>query len=74
MGKVPRLTTDEQRLRPGSSEVERLSVNVAKFSSSFGWRAEFSGASGFELGLQKTIAWFSDEANLSRYKVARYNV
>jgi len=74
MGKSPRLTTDEQRLRPGSSEVERLSVNVAKFSSSFGWRAEFSGASGFELGLRKTIAWFSDEANLSRYKVARYNV
>ena len=74
MGKNVRLTIDEQRLRPGSSEVERLSVNVDKFSASFGWQAEFPGASGLEIGLQKTIAWFSNEANLARYKVARYNV
>jgi len=74
MGKSAHLTVDEQRLRPGSSEVERLCVNVDKFSATFDWRAEFSKASGLELGLRKTIAWFSDETNLARYKVARYNV
>ena len=37
-----------------------------------GWSPDYGGGEGFERGLQQTIDWFSDPANLARYKADRY--
>jgi NAD dependent epimerase/dehydratase len=66
--------TDEQRLRPEKSEVERLWASNAKAETLLGWRPEFAGQEGFKRGLARTIDWFVDPANLARYKADRYNI
>ena len=33
---------------------------------------EYGGGEGFRRGLQATVDWFSDPANLARYKTDRY--
>lgn len=65
--------TDQERLRPNASEVERLSVNSEKFCSRFGWKPEFGGHEGLRRGLQKTVEWFIESGNLHWYKPEQYN-
>jgi dTDP-glucose 4,6-dehydratase len=65
---------DEDRLRPANSEVERLWASNSKAAQLFGWSPKYSGVSGLRLGLEKTISWFSDPANLVKYKADRYNI
>jgi dTDP-glucose 4,6-dehydratase len=65
--------SDQGRLRPNTSEVERLSVNSEKFQSRFGWNPEFGGQAGLRRGLQKTVEWFVESGNLARYKPEQYN-
>lgn len=74
MGAQITVATDEQRLRPVNSEVERLWADNSKARELFGWRPEFGGREGLRCGLQKTIAWFVDESNLARYKTGVYNI
>ena len=74
MGAEVETETDEFRVRPESSEVERLWANNAKAARIFGWRPEFAGRRGFRRGLASTAAWFTDPVNLARYKPAAYNV
>ena len=62
--------TDPQRLRPGGSEVFRLLGDNSLITSLTDWRPRHS----LEDGLQKTIEWFSDPANLCKYKSGIYNV
>lgn len=62
--------TDPQRLRPSGSEVFRLLGDNSLITSLTGWRPKFN----IEQGLKKTIAWFSDEDNLKKYKSGIYNV
>ena len=64
------LVTDEERLRPTASEVERLLADNRLMSELTGWTPSIS----LEAGLARTVAWFSEPANLQRYKVDIYNV
>ena len=65
-----RIATDEQRLRPEKSEVERLLSDPTLMHTLTGWHAEVS----LDEGLERTIAWFADKANLARYKSDIYNL
>ncbi len=65
--------SDQGRIRPNTSEVERLSVNSEKFQRKFGWKPEFGGETGLHRGLQKTIEWFVEPGNLAQYKSKQYN-
>lgn len=64
---------DSQRIRPLSSEVERLFAGTEKASRLIGWKPSYSSESGFIKGLENTVEWFSNEANLAKYKYLRYN-
>ncbi|HEY8119598.1 MAG TPA: NAD-dependent 4,6-dehydratase LegB [Methylophilaceae bacterium] len=66
------ITTDEQRLRPENSEVERLWAANAKARQVFDWEPAYGGKAGLRRGLAETVEWFS--ANLGRYKANIYNV
>ncbi|MDT0126210.1 NAD-dependent 4,6-dehydratase LegB [Paenibacillus sp. RRE4] len=68
------IETDEDRLRPEKSEVERLWCNNQKAKDLLGWQPMFGQKEGFRRGLQATINWFTDEDNLSRYKAEVYNL
>ena len=60
--------TDQVRVRPSKSEVERLWADNMKARDLCGWEPEYSGVDGFRRGLSETIAWFSNEDNLRMYK------
>jgi len=66
--------SDEQRLRPAHSEVERLWADNSKASALMGWRPQYGGLQGLRKGLTETIDWFTEPANLSAYKPDIYNV
>lgn len=74
MGKNVEIETDEVRLRPKKSEVERLWADNTKAFTLFGWTPKFSGREGLKKGISETVEWFSEVENLSRYKVDIYNV
>ncbi|MCB0499459.1 MAG: NAD-dependent 4,6-dehydratase LegB [Cyclobacteriaceae bacterium] len=65
-----KIYTDEARLRPERSEVERLWGSNKKITNLTGWSVETS----LDEGLKKTIAWFSEPSNLSGYKTDVYNI
>lgn len=68
------IETDDQRMRPANSEVERLVCDNSKARELLGWQPRFAGLEGLSRGLTETIAWFSDPANLARYKTEIYNL
>jgi NAD dependent epimerase/dehydratase len=72
MGSDAAIVAEDQRLRPAASEVERLFADSGLMRSLTGWTPEYGGGEGFRRGLSETIAWFSDPANLARYKTDRY--
>jgi NAD dependent epimerase/dehydratase len=74
MGVDIEVVTEDQRLRPDKSEVERLWADNGKVARLTGWTPEFAGIDGFKRGLTETIAWFSDPANFRRYKAHEYNI
>jgi dTDP-glucose 4,6-dehydratase len=74
MGAEIAIATDEQRLRPEKSEVERLWASNAKAKQLLDWAPHYAGLEGFRRGLSETIAWFREPANLARYKFERYNI
>jgi NAD dependent epimerase/dehydratase len=60
---------DDQRLRPEKSEVNRLWCNNSKINKLTQFLPEYT----IEQGLRKTVAWFSNPANLKKYKHYIYN-
>ena len=68
------IITDEVRLRPENSEVERLWADNAKAKHLLGWQPSHSGRDGFKRGLAKTAEWFSQADNLRSYKADIYNL
>ena len=68
-----RIETDDARIRPDKSEVERLWADNAKALKLLGWSPRYSGRDGLRQGLTKTIAWFREPINLRRYKL-QYNL
>jgi NAD dependent epimerase/dehydratase len=74
MGHDITFTSDEQRLRPAGSEVERLWADNSLARQLTGWEPVYGGIGGLRRGLAETIAWFSEPANLRRYKAGVYNI
>jgi NAD dependent epimerase/dehydratase len=74
MGKNIQFELDEERVRPEKSEVERLFASYQKAKNTMGWEPLYGGEEGFKKGLAKTIEWFLDKENLSKYKTDRYNI
>lgn len=74
MGRPLAIETDEQRLRPEKSEVERLFSDMRKVQAITPWRPAFGGLEGFRRGIAKTIDWFTKPENLRGYKHDIYNV
>lgn len=74
MAREVQIICDNDRLRPDGSEVERLWANNQKARDLVGWTPNYAGRDGFSRGLDETIAWFSDPANLARYKSNIYNI
>lgn len=74
MGAEIEIETDETRLRPKDSEVERLWADNAKAKRLFGWEPAYGGRDGFRRGIAETAAWFADPKNLAAYKADRYNI
>jgi dTDP-glucose 4,6-dehydratase len=68
------IRTDEARLRPMGSEVERLWSSNTKATELTGWRPLYGSGDGFRRGLGETAAWFSNPENLRMYKTEAYNL
>lgn len=74
MGVDIEIETDDVRIRPEKSEVERLWADNSKAKALLGWEPKYGGKEGFKRGLKETIEWFTDERNLSQYKADVYNI
>jgi NAD dependent epimerase/dehydratase len=68
------IVTDEARLRPEKSEVERLWADNAKAGRLFGWQPAYGGREGLRRGLAETAEWFVQAENLRGYKAGIYNL
>lgn len=68
MGREVRIASDEQRVRPAKSEVERLLSDPGKMNALTGWSAKVS----LNDGLARTIEWMKESRSL--YKSGIYNV
>jgi dTDP-glucose 4,6-dehydratase len=68
------IVTDEARLRPENSEVERLWADNTKAKRLFGWQPSYGGREGFKRGLAETADWFAHSGKLMGYKADVYNV
>ena len=68
IGTEVEIRSDEQRIRPDKSEVERLFCNNSKILANTLWTPAYT----LESGLNETIAWIKN--NLSYFKTDIYNV
>lgn len=74
MGKEIEIVTDDVRLRPSKSEVERLFASNVKARKVMGWSPVYGELDGFMRGLKITADWFTDPDNLRDYKAGIYSV
>ena len=70
MGSDVTFVPEMQRMRPEKSEVFRLWCDNKLVHELTGFKPEFS----LEQGLRKTVEWFLNPQNLSKYKTNLYNV
>lgn len=69
-GSKATITTDDQRIRPAASEVERLMGDTTLLSSLTGWTPGIT----LDEGLARTVEWFKRDGTLAMYKSGIYNV
>ena len=74
MGVTLEIETDDIRIRPDKSEVERLWADNSKAERLLNWKPEYAGKEGFKRGLIETIEWYKDRKNLDQYKSSIYNI
>ena len=74
MGAEIEIETEDNRIRPEKSDVERLWADNSKAKELLGWEPAYGGREGFKRGLEDTAAWFTDPENLKRYKADIYNI
>lgn len=67
------IETEDARLRPEKSEVQRLFADTQKAQTLLPWSPQYTQREGFERGLEKTIAWFSQPENLAFYHRTHYH-
>jgi NAD dependent epimerase/dehydratase len=65
-----KIVSDEIRLRPEKSEVERLLGSAERIRALTSWKPEYN----LDTGLAETISWFREEENRRNYKADIYNV
>jgi NAD dependent epimerase/dehydratase len=68
------IISDQDRVRPEGSEVDRLLSDNSLAKSILGWQPEYEGIEGFAQGLKQTIDWFINPDNLSRYPSDVYSI
>ena len=68
------IVSDEIRLRPKNSEVNRLYGDNNLLKKITDWEPNFSGISGLKKGLELTVDWFSKKENLDFYKTNLYSI
>ena len=68
------IISDDERVRPKNSEVERLWADNSKAKKLFNWEPKYPGLDGFKRGLLETIEWFTQPENLREYKSNTYNL
>lgn len=68
------IESEDQRIRPPLSEVERLWASNEKAKLLMGWEPSFGGLDGFRRGLEKTIDWFAESSHLAVQKPDTYNI
>ena len=68
MGRTTRVGVDKERIRPESSEVDKLMCDNSKLLKHTSWEPSFT----LESGLIETIGWM--ESNIDLYKSEIYNV
>ena len=69
MGVDADISEDPRRLRPKDSEVMRLCCDATRLRDRTGWEPRCTR----EQGLQQTIEWLQQPANLARYNPDEYN-
>lgn len=65
-----KIISDDIRLRPEKSEVERLVGSAEKIKSLTSWEPKYN----LDEGIKQTIEWFSNSENIKNYKADIYNV
>ena len=70
MGSDAEIITEEERIRPGNSEVQRLFCDNTKIKNAVGYEPSID----IKQGLKKTIDWLSIDKNLDKYKTSIFNV
>ena len=68
------IVTDDQRLRPESSEANRLFGVNSLLLQLTAWEPRYGGLDGFREALESTAEWFSFLANLTLYRPSSYSV
>jgi NAD dependent epimerase/dehydratase len=74
MGVEIDIVTEESRLRPKNSEVERLWADNSKAQNLLQWRPQYLGYEGLRKGLAITADWYRQPENLRAYKSDMYNI
>lgn len=74
MGTKIEIKSEQMRMRPENSEVERLLACTKKAQELFGWNPQYAGAEGLRVGLAETAKWFQNPENLKLYKTDIYNI
>lgn len=68
------IQSDDQRIRPDKSEVERLWADNRRALELTSWQPAYGGGDGFRRGLEETVDWFTKPENLRLYKADQYNI
>ncbi len=68
------VTSEQDRIRPKASEVERLWSDNTKAKKLMSWSPKYASIEGFQKGLQKTIEWITPMEILMKYKASQYNI
>ncbi|MBL6957547.1 MAG: SDR family oxidoreductase [Rhodospirillales bacterium] len=74
IGVEAEIVSQDQRIRPPDSEVERLWADNARARERLGWEPAHGGPEGFRRGVAKTIEWYRQPENLMRFDAGRYHV
>lgn len=74
LGQTVIINKSKERLRPETSEVDRLMSENARAKMLLSWNPKYASLIGFEDGLKRTIEWFSDPDNLKLYNPSDYIV
>ncbi|MEQ1705004.1 MAG: NAD-dependent 4,6-dehydratase LegB [Rickettsiales bacterium] len=67
-GKKLEVKTDKSRLRPKTSEVERLCCDNKKALKLLGWQPKYAGIEGLKSGIIQTTEWFKNPVNRAYYQ------